>query len=68
MGVELSVDEELLESARRIGRHKSQRAAVVAALNEYIRLRKQRGILKWAGKVEYFDDYDYKKIRRSRAR
>jgi Arc/MetJ family transcription regulator len=68
MATNLALDDELIEEAVRVGGHKSKKAAVTAALMEYVRSRRRQRILRWKGQVEYFDDYDYKALRRWRAR
>jgi Arc/MetJ family transcription regulator len=64
MATNLALDDNLIEEARRIGDHKTKKAAVTAALDEYIRRRKQLEILKLAGTIDYDPTYDYKKMRR----
>jgi len=63
MATNLALDDGLIEEARRIGHHKTKREAVTAALDEYIRWRKQIEILKLAGTIDYDPAYDYKKMR-----
>jgi Arc/MetJ family transcription regulator len=63
MATNLDLDDELVEKARLIGHHKSKKAAVTEALEEYIQRRKQIEIIKDFGTVEYEDSYDYKKQR-----
>ena len=63
MATNLLINEELLEEAKKIGGHKTKRSAVNEALKEYIERRKQLDIADLFGKVEYFEDYDYKKLR-----
>jgi putative antitoxin of VapBC-like toxin-antitoxin system len=53
----------LIDEARRVGQHATKKAAVTAALQEYITRRKQMEILKLAGTIDYGPSYDYKKIR-----
>jgi Bacterial antitoxin of type II TA system, VapB len=60
----LAIDDKLINEARRIGKHKTKKEAVTAALDEYIRLRKQLRILDYAGKIDFDPDYDYKKMRK----
>ena len=67
MATNLALDDKLIEEAVRAGGHKTKRAAVTAALTEYVRSRRRRQILRWKGQVDYFDDYDYKALRRRRA-
>ena len=66
MATNLDIDPKLLVEAKRIGKHKSKREAVNAALSEYIMRRKQLGILELFGKVEWDPTYDYKAQRRRR--
>jgi len=60
------IDRGLIDEARKAGKHRSDKAAIVAALRSYTRLRKQRGILDLIGKIDYYPDYDYKALRRKR--
>jgi hypothetical protein len=66
MPTNLAIDDELLEEAQRIGQHRTKRETVNAALDEYIRRRKQRQILSLFGQIEYEPDYDYKRERKTR--
>jgi len=68
MATNLALDDRLIEDAKRIGDHKTKKGAVTAALEEYVRRRRQLGILDLAGKVEYDPEYDYKLLRRRRRR
>lgn len=67
MATNLALDDKLINDAVRAGGHKTKRAAVTAALTEYVRSRRRREILRWRGRVDYLDDYDYKELRRRRA-
>ncbi len=60
MPTNLAIDDQLLNEAKKVGKHKTKRAVVNEALNEYIQRRKQAEIVKLFGKIEYDDDYDYK--------
>jgi Arc/MetJ family transcription regulator len=60
----LAIDDRLIEEAKRIGGYPTKRAAVTAALEEYVRRRRQLGILQLAGKVDYDPAYDHKLLRR----
>ncbi|MBI4874415.1 MAG: type II toxin-antitoxin system VapB family antitoxin [Acidobacteria bacterium] len=62
----MDIDDRLIERARRIGKHKTKKEAVTAALEECVRRRRQLAILDLAGTIEYADDYDYKAARLSR--
>jgi Arc/MetJ family transcription regulator len=60
----ITLDDELIEEARKVGRHRTKKAAVTAALKEYIRYREQLAVLKLAGSIDFTPDYDYKAERR----
>jgi Arc/MetJ family transcription regulator len=64
MATNLAIDDQLLEEAQRIGGHRTKKATVTEALEEYIRRRKQAQILELFGKIEFDPKYDYKKQRR----
>ena len=66
MATNLALDDKLIEEAVKIGNHASKREAVTEALREYVNARKRLGILEWIGRVDYYDDYDYKKARKRR--
>ena len=63
MATNLSIDQELLAEAVKVGKHPTKKSAVNDALREYILHRKQQEILKLLGSIEYDEDYDYKKLR-----
>lgn len=63
MATNLAIDDGLIEEARRIGKHKTKKEAVTAALDEYIRWRKQLQILNHFGTIDFDPEYDYKKMR-----
>lgn len=63
MATNLTIDEKLLEKAKKLGKHKSKKEAVNIALAEYIRRFEQQEILSLFGKIEYEKDFDYKKQR-----
>ena len=60
----LDLDDTLIEEARRLGNHKTKMQAVTAALDEYIRRRKQSQILDLFGTIDFDPTYDYKKVRK----
>lgn len=64
MPTNLAIDDRLIEEARRIGHHTTKKEAVTAALDEYIRRRKQMEVVALFGTVDYHDDYDYRANRR----
>jgi Bacterial antitoxin of type II TA system, VapB len=60
MPTNLALDDRLIEEARRIGSHKTKKEAVNAALDEYVRRRRQIGILDAFGTFSADPAYDYK--------
>jgi Arc/MetJ family transcription regulator len=66
MPTNLALDDRLIAQAVAAGKHKSKKDAVTAALKEYVKSRQRRQILSLTGKVEYWDDYDHKQLRRSK--
>ena len=64
MATNLALDDKLIDEARRIGGHATKKEAVTAALDEYIRRRKQLDLLKHFGTIDFDPDYDYKKNRK----
>ncbi len=81
MSVDLHINDRLIEKAIEAGQHKTAEEAVTTALEEYIRsheapasptedadTRERMKILEWVGKVDYFDDYDHKELRRRKIR
>jgi Arc/MetJ family transcription regulator len=64
MATNLAIDDSLLEEARRVGGHKTKKATVTEALNEYIARRKQQRVLELFGKIDVDPAYDYKAQRR----
>ena len=67
MPTNLALDDSLIEEAVKVGNHRTKREAVTAALVEYVQARKRREILDWVGKVDYYDDYDPKRLRSRKA-
>ena len=66
MPTNLAIDDRLLEEAQKVGNHRTKKETVNAALSEYVQRRKQQGILDLFGKIDYYEDYDYKRERRSK--
>ena len=64
MPTNLAIDDQLLTEAQRVGGHRTKKATVTEALQEYIQRRKQLKILELFGTIELDPKYDYKKQRR----
>ena len=63
MATNLAIDDTLLREAQLVGKHKTKKDTVTEALKEYVRHRKQQEVLELFGKIDYDNDYDYKKAR-----
>lgn len=63
MATNLEINRELIQEALKLGGHKTKRAVVEAALQEYVQRRKQLAITELFGTIEYEDNYDYKQQR-----
>jgi hypothetical protein len=59
----LAIDDRLIAEAQKVGHHRTKKEAVTAALDEYIRKRKQLDIIEMFGKVDFDENYDYKRER-----
>jgi Arc/MetJ family transcription regulator len=66
MATNLAIDDKLLEKAVRSGGHRTKRATVNEALEEYIQRRKRLKALKAFGTFDFDPRYDYKRARRKR--
>ena len=63
MATNLAIDDNLIETAKKVGKHKTKKEGVTEALNEYIQRHRQSEIIRLFGKIEYESDYNYKKQR-----
>jgi hypothetical protein len=57
----LAIDDRAIEEARKLGRHRTKKETVTAALDECIQRRKQQKILSIFGTIGYDRAYDYKR-------
>jgi Arc/MetJ family transcription regulator len=64
MATNLALDDKLIIEAQRIGKHKSKKDAVNAALEEYIRQKKRVQLIEAFGTFDFDPTYDYKAERR----
>jgi Bacterial antitoxin of type II TA system, VapB len=60
MPTNLALDDQLIEQARLAGGHKTKKEAVNAALDEYVRRRKQMAVLNAFGTISFDPAYHYK--------
>ncbi len=66
MVVHLDIDDSLIKRAMRLGGHRTKKAAVNEALDEYVQCREQKQIVSLFGTVNFDAQYDYKAQRRRR--
>jgi len=66
MPTNLNIDQQLLDEAKRLGGHRTKRAAVNEALREYIQRRKRLGALNAFGSFDFDPDFNYKEERKRR--
>ena len=64
MATNLALDDQLIEQARLVGRHRTKKAAVTEALEEYVERRRQLEVLELLNSIEYDPEYDYKEQRK----
>jgi hypothetical protein len=63
MATNLALDDTLIEEAKIIGKHRTKKGVVTEALQEYIQRRKQTEIFNIFNKIDFDQDYDYKRQR-----
>lgn len=66
MPTNLAIDDELIEEARRAGKHRTKKDAVTVALQEYIKMRRRSRLLDLEGQVEFWPGFDHKTMREKR--
>jgi Arc/MetJ family transcription regulator len=66
MPTNLALDDKLIRQVQKLGKFKTKKDAVNTALIEYTKHHGQTALLDLAGKIDYYTDYDYKKLRARR--
>ena len=66
MPTNLAIDDRLIAEAQKLGRHRTKKETVNAALDEYVKRRKQQRVQSLFGTIDYDAAYDYKRERRKR--
>ncbi|MFH1931870.1 MAG: type II toxin-antitoxin system VapB family antitoxin [Pseudomonadota bacterium] len=66
MRTNIVIDESLLEEAFSVSEAKTKKDLVHEALRELVRLRKRKDLTELAGAVEFYKDFDHKKLREMR--
>jgi hypothetical protein len=60
MASKFALDDKLLNEAFRLGGHRTKKATVTEALQEYIQRRRQTRAIDLFGKIDFDPSYDYK--------
>ena len=66
MATNVAIDEKLLEKALRVGGHRTKRATVNEALEEYIKRRGRRKAITAFGTIDSDPKFSYKRARAKR--
>jgi len=66
MATDLVIDDELLSEAVRVGKHRTKKATINAALREYVARRRRLKAAKLFGVIDLDPRYDYKADRKKR--
>ena len=66
MRTNIVIDDRLLEEAFFVSKAKTKKGLVQEALSELIRLRKQKDLAELAGSIEFYKNYNYKSLRKTR--
>jgi Arc/MetJ family transcription regulator len=65
MATNLALDDKLIEAAQKLGGHKTKKAAVTAALDEYIRRHQREKAILAFGTFDFDPAYNYKAERKT---
>ena len=63
MTTNLALDDHLIETAVKAGKHRSKRDADTQAFEEYIQHHRQQEFIELFGTIDYDPNYDYKEQR-----
>lgn len=66
MRTNIFLDDKLVKEAFKYCDVKTKKDLVHLALQEFIQNRRKKNLLELKGKVQFADDYDYKKMRETR--
>lgn len=66
MRTNIDLDDAKVEEARRLTGAKTKKEVVDMALDELIKSRRKKDLLDLAGKIQFYEGYDHKKLRRTR--
>lgn len=66
MRTNIDINEELLEEAFSVSNLRSKKDLIHEALREFIRLKKRKDMTELAGTIEFYSEFDHKKMRETR--
>ena len=66
MRTNIVIDDELLNEAFSVSNARTKKDLIHEALKEYVRLKKQKDLTALAGSIEFYKNYDHKKLRKLR--
>jgi hypothetical protein len=64
MATNLALDDKLINEAQKLGKHRSKKDAVTAALKDYVKRHQQAHVIELFGQVDFDPEYDYKAERK----
>lgn len=66
MRTNIVIDNNLLEKAFSVSKSRTKKDLIHEALKELIRLRERKDLTELAGSIEFYENYDHKKLRKIR--
>lgn len=66
MRTNIDIDDSLLEEAFSVSKVRTKKELIHEALREYIKLKKRKDLTELSGSIEFYEGYDYKKLRETR--
>ncbi|MGA1871530.1 MAG: type II toxin-antitoxin system VapB family antitoxin [bacterium] len=66
MRTNVDLNESLLQEAFSVSHARTKKDLLHEALREYIKLKKRKDLSELAGSIEFYEGYDYKKLRKIR--
>lgn len=66
MRTNIEIDDELLAQAFSVSRLRTKKELIHEALKEFVRLKKRKDLTELAGFIQFHENYDHKKLRKTR--
>ncbi|MBC8050529.1 MAG: type II toxin-antitoxin system VapB family antitoxin [Chitinophagales bacterium] len=66
MRTNIDIDDQLIEEVMKMAEVKTKKEAVDLALKEFLKVKRKKNLLELAGKVQFYEGYDPKDLRRTR--